>query len=884
MEITPVLLRSVISDGSVVSVSSDPGFSAPPFSIPALRDLAKRIPQNGRYSILQIAADPGLVTVAARVQAEEFFFYLLTGEGAERLASIPAFCLSRGDSLPLATPAAVALLGYTPWELSGSDFLKSFTGSPTGQSSLVTVLDRWGRRHELINMPVRQADGSIWMTVTPLPESLATGWETILTGLESRAPASAALELDSTLEAFGATGGAVFEKQGDSYAMLASRNSPVTEDDFAPGGLLSNAGVETSEWIDSGENDASGHVFIKSFGRSGMFMGVFYGAPSPLALEHKASVILPILAMRLELASATRARVELESRKSVLESIEKLLHDRGVSSWQDLPGVLDDIAAQTGASRIEVTTSQAGQTAGMSTAAHSDALPDAATLDVKMLGGRLLRIRYDSQRHADTGMAKAVARLFERFCRRDQAAPVREPASAAWKAAYMEGFKVLWQPEGSSLQSCFSFYGREAPCEGCPVLRSFKGEKEQASAHFRDGWIEEMQQCGQGHSIRWTRWIPDPSEPGSERMPGGTAIYDRSGTVLSWNAWMDTVAGVASATVRGQAAARHLDRIAGPRIVRQLELAMADVFLPDSIEVALAGGRRCFSKMSPGPGKGQIFHLMLDERSAGIEEIQILSGPGSSGAEGEPSSFRSALASVCEIYGWEFLPTEEASSGSTEVWLSSQALSEYLLDLLRQMAPMMPDRKASLRIAEVPEGRMLSGRTIFPALYGIAGFRTYPVILPGQSALLASMERDIAGLGGWMAKTSENGIDEVMVAFPITGRDLGERRQVTVYSTDDWFTAEIEAVMQGLSEPFCLASNLPDLSEMQLASRALVIRPRPGEHGIVSCLAARVPGQSIILASGVKPRIPLTVSSVMHLQVPASRDEMLAALRRMILV
>ena len=179
---------------------------------------------------------------------------------------------------------------------------------------------------------------------------------------------------------------------------------------------------------------------------------------------------------------------------------------------------------------------------------------------------------------------------------------------------------------------------------------------------------------------------------------------------------------------------------------------------------------------------------------------------------------------------------------------------------------------------------MLSGRTIFPALYGIAGFRTYPVILPGQSALLASMERDIAGLGGWMAKTSENGIDEVMVAFPITGRDLGERRQVTVYSTDDWFTAEIEAVMQGLSEPFCLASNLPDLSEMQLASRALVIRPRPGEHGIVSCLAARVPGQSIILASGVKPRIPLTVSSVMHLQVPASRDEMLAALRRMILV
>jgi len=133
MEITPVLLRSVISDGSVVSVSSDPGFSAPPFSIPALRDLAKRIPQNGRYSILQIAADPGLVTVAARVQAEEFFFYLLTGEGAERLASIPAFCLSRGDSLPLATPSAVALLGYTPWELSGSDFLKSFTGSPTGK-------------------------------------------------------------------------------------------------------------------------------------------------------------------------------------------------------------------------------------------------------------------------------------------------------------------------------------------------------------------------------------------------------------------------------------------------------------------------------------------------------------------------------------------------------------------------------------------------------------------------------------------------------------------------------------------------------------------------------------------------------------------------------
>jgi hypothetical protein len=196
---------------------------------------------------------------------------------------------------------------------------------------------------------------------------------------------------------------------------------------------------------------------------------------------------------------------------------------------------------------------------------------------------------------------------------------------------------------------------------------------------------------------------------------------------------------------------------------------------------------------------------------------------------------------------------------------------------------MMPDRKASLRTADVPEGRMLSGKPILPGVYGIVAFRTYPVILPGQSALLSGIERDVAGLGGWMAKSEDNGLDEVMVAFPVTGGDLGDRRQVTVYSNDEWFTGEMEAVLAGLSEPFCLATNLQDLSEMQLVSRALVLRLKPGEANIAACLAARVPGQSMIVASGVKPRIPLTVSSVLHLQMPASRDEITAALRRMII-
>lgn len=882
MEIVPVLLRSVVRDGAVSTVSSDPGFEPPPFSELELRDLAKRIPQNGRYALLQITTSSGVATAAARIQGDEFFFFLLKGEGAERLATIPAFCLSRGDRLPLATPAAVAMLGYTPWELAGGDFLKGFTGSPTGQSSLVPVLDRWGRRHELIHMPVRQSDGSVWITVTPVPDTLASGWEGILASWVSRPASSAVSELESALEAIGANGGALFERQGDSYALVASRNSPVSQEDLAPGGLLSSAGAESSEWLDTGGEGAGGHLYIKAFGRSDGFLGVFGGAASPVTVESRASVVLPVLAIRLDLSASLRADMETKSRKAVLESIEKMLQERGTSSWLELGAMLDDIASRTGAARMDVIPQPAETAIPVPVAAQPAESQDSTTVDVRMRGGRILRVGFDSPSHADMRMARAVARIFERFCHRDAPAAARDVHPGGWRTVQIEGFRVVWQPEGSSLPACFSFYGREAPCDDCPVTRGNAGRQGVPSSHLRDGWIEEIMPTGTGHSVRWTRWMADPSDPGTEKLPGGAAVYGRSGEVVSWNGWMETVSGVGPSSARGQGASRLLDRMAGPRVVRQLELAMGGVFLPDSVEVTLPGGRRCFSKMIPGAGKDTIAHFLIDARSAGIEEVQILAGPGAAGAEGEPSSLRTAMEGVCEIYGWDLIASDDSSPESTEVWLSAPALSEYLLDLLKQMAPTMPERKASLSTAFVPEGRPLAGRPVLPAIYGMVGFRTYPVLLPVHQQMLAGLEREIAGLGGWMARSGEQGRDEVVVALPIVGRDLGERRRITLYSADDWFTGEIEAVTSGLPERFCLASNLTDLAEMQLSSRALVLRPRPGEAGLVSCLAARVPGQPIILATGVKPRIPVTVSSVMHLQTPATRDELLMALRRMI--
>ena len=881
MEIAPILLRSIVIGGRVTTTSSDPAFEPPPFSELELRDLARRIPQNGRYALLQISTGSGVATAAARVQAEEFFFFLLKGEGAERLASIPAFCLSRGDRLPLATPAAVALLGYTPWELAGGDFLKGFTGSPTGQSSLVPVLDRWGRRHELIHMPVRQSDGSVWITVTPVPDTLASGWEAILASWVSRPACSAVSELESALEAAGASGGALFERRGDSYVLLASRNSPVSQEDLAPGGLLAAAGADSSEWIDTGGDGAGGHLYIKSFGRSDAYLGVFGGAASPVTMESRASVVLPVLAMRLDLSASIRAGMETESRKAVLESIEKMLQDRGVSSWQELGSSLDDIAAQTGATRMDVITQPAEVTAPVPAAAAVE-LQDSTTMDVRMRGSRILRVGFDSPSHADMRLARAVARIFERFCHRDAPASGRDVHPGGWRTVQIEGFRVVWQPEGSSLPACYSFYGREAPCDDCPVTRGAAGRQGAPSSHLRDGWIEEILPVGTGHSVRWTRWMADPSDPGTERLPGGAAVYGRGGEIVSWNGWMETVSGIGSSSARGQGASRLLDRMAGQRVVRQLELAMGGVFLPDSVEVTLPGGRRCFSKMTPGSGKDLIAHFIIDARSAGMEDVQILAGPGAAGAEGEPSSLRTALESVCEIYGWDLTVSDDSSADSTEVWLSAPALSEYLLDLLKLMAPMMPERKASLGTALMPEGRALAGRPVLPAIYGMVGFRTYPVLLPGHHQMLAGLEREIAALGGWMARNGEQGRDEVVVALPIVGRDLGERRQVTLYSADDWFTGEIEAVASGLQERLCEASTLSDLAEMQLSSRALVLRPRPGEAGLVSCLAARVPGQPMILATGIRPRIPVTVSSVMHLQTPATRDELLMALRRMI--
>lgn len=880
-EMGPVLLR-VTEDAGKVRISSSSGETGvPDLSGIEVHEISRRLPQNGRYALMQLALPDRVVTTAARLQGEEVFFYYMTGDGSRAISSIPAFRLSRESGLPLATPGAVALLGYTPWEIAGSDFLRVFgSGQPVGMAS---VLDRWGRRHELVYQSTRDAEGSVWITVSPLPPEISEepGRETV--DWDARPVSTSRSELDSALAALGLPGGAFLERSGDRYVILAIQGMQLSDDDISPDGFISRSGPDASEWVDIEEGDPEGHLFLKSFGRSGRYLGVFKGALNPLVLERRARFVLPLVAARLDLAAATRSGIELETRKALLESIEKIMTDRGVSSWNDLPGVIDDLAREIGATLLAVL-APSGEPLAQKTGSRTDDAREAhpSSFETRLRGGRVLRAAFDRPDFTDQAILRALARMLERFCHRDAPQAQREAVLSTLRALYMESFRVIWQGEGMELSSCFEFFGRSSPCEGCPVSSGSASERGRPVVRVQDGWVEEIVPTGRGHSLHWMRQLQDNPDQGAfEKLPGGAAVYDAQGAILSWSSWFEATSGVEAKTAVGQGAARLVEKVGGPRILRQLELAEEGVFLPESVEVVI-GGRRCLSKISPGTRKGLLYHFLLDARSAGFEDAALLAGPGASGAEGDPASLMATLSAVCEVFGWSLLTSVEATASATRVWLSSPALTEFLLELLRLLAQIVPEKKMHLAIRSVSEIRGLSGRPVLPAAHCVMTFDCYPVLLSSHVSAMAALDREMISLGGWVARGAEG--EEVSIAFPrVVEREEGPA-SLLLYSADQWFAEEARAVLGQVSIGWRQAETLEELVDLQQGCSAIMIRLKPGEMNLGAALAARCPGQSIILATGLRPRIPLTAGSILHLPLPASRDEILAAVRRMVVL
>lgn len=681
--IQPVLLRSAVVDGRVSTVSSGAGTALPDMSVTEFEEVAGRLPAGGRYALMPLSLPDGVVLSAARRSGDETFFYMLRGPGAEELSSTPGLRIGRTDQLPLVTPALVALLGYTPWELTGGDLTGVLASAPAGRTTVSRVLDRWGSVRSLVHRSSRMADGSLWISVLPAPgtpdEAGGAGWESRLSSWLSTPPSGRGEELERAASCLGASGALLLERTQDGMEVVASAGAGLPSRELQGEELLKGVEPETSEWIELEDGESAGHFFIRAFA-GGRFAAVLSGLAGALDIEARTALVLPILALRLDL-------------------------------------------------------------------------------------------------------------------------------------------------------------GAGVPRTGAPACRPVEGRSGRA----------------------------DEAAGVLDRLPGGVALYDGEGSVLVWSGWFETMSGIAGCREGAAGGSELLAGLCGPRVAAQLRLALEGVFLPESVE-ALAGGRRCLSKMLPGPGRDQVLHLLIDARSAGMEEVVLQARA----ASPSPPATLDALAAACASAGLTAGGSPQGTLG-----LQPEEAVRIFSSAARALSGILSDRTAVLSTGVPGNAASASGRAILPAPCAMVTLAAMPVLPPGADYLLAAVDRELAPAGAWCARSGE---DRLTLGMPLAA---GPGAAMTaLFSPDPWFRGLAEPALASLGVPWERAETLEELVEIQERSRALVLRLKPGETGLAASLAARVPGQEILVATGLPPRVVPPSAGISVLQLPAHAGEVLEAIRR----
>jgi PAS domain-containing protein len=881
-----VLLKLSV-DGDVVRevASTGPGeYSALRGSV--LAEILEPCPSSPRFALSILRFEGSVLTVAARAAGPEYFVYLLSGLSSEVCPGLAWVKLTPGKSAPLASPALVALLGYTPWELAGTDLLSPVFRECGASSFVSSVLDRWGSRKDLLCSCSRGTDGSRWITMIPLPSTEPVSLEDSLVEWERQPVGSAQAELEFLLRAAGIPCGVLIDRSVQPQKVVAESGLSLAEDDFGPGGLLTSWVSGSILWVDSEEtSEERGNICVAPFGRSERYLVVLGGVPSPVPTEQRLRMLLPVLAMRLDLWTHCRSGAELEGRRALLDDFDEMLQKHEVTSWSNLQPALSQILPETGAVSAAVFApgsaeplAIAGESSPPSVTALFEGKGDLfqAIAEVRLRNGYRLCAGFDKEAAADQSLIRALGRMLERYCRDQSGDRCSADLVGVLPAAAVKSFRVFWQGDSMSLSHCHEYYGRSTPCEGCPLLVPAGADPPRHMTILNGETLEEIHQIQEGHLLLWLKQPQQQARILNERIPGGLAVYDREGLAILWNGWFEAATGAAPAVAVGQWAGRLLEKLGSEKLMRQFELGLKGVFLPESVEFRFEG-RRCWSRLCQGPG-GSLHHFVLDSVSAGLGYLRLLSGPGIV-AQADPSPVASTLSDACEMLGWELDVSPTAADGST-VWLSRQALSGLLLEVLRVLAPLCPERWVSLDLAAF-EKPFSSNRAFLPGEYVTMQFGTYQVLLASQQSTLGALDREMSAIGGWSART-ESG-DSFTLAFPAAIR-LGAGECVGVYPGDEYFASVLAEVLPSVPATVRMASTLSELAAAQAECSLIVARLKPGEMDAAAALAGRAPWQGLILATGLQPQLPLFASRIDLLQLPATPEEVLSAIRRMLVV
>jgi len=891
LKTTEMLLRISLSDEKIITVvSTSPGEASediPPIAGNTVAELFSTWPLSEDFEMVQFTPGSETYSAAARMDSDSsvLVYYLDTDEDGLYNPSIPVIRLIPDRSLPMVSPGFVCLLGYTPWELAQSELISSLPGDSRESRGQVTLLDKTGRGLRLIFSRTPNSSGGTDYTFISRPEGLLFPVRELerLAQMKVQVPEDLLAFLVDVLKLEAAV---LLTRSTVGYVPVCTINVEIDTEHFETSSIFNPENLQFPIWVDLDEDRAPlslrGQCLVYP---SGQLVLVAPWRGDADTLQQRADSIMPALSMKYEYFKTTHGEHRLQN---LLCELDLLLADQ--SDQNSLQNTLEIAATGFSATVLAIF----GPEESATPVASSNTDNEIGKLLVSdrpfeecfndthvsiLNNGFILLAAWNDEREvpykAIDDFGKKLNKIDLDQLRMDD---TDLPDFSQLQAVFMKDTKVLWHGRSLGISHCFQFYGNSRQCFDCPVDHLSVSGKKSARLENHQGYVEEIYPTGKGYLITWTL-LPSEGVTDSsvrESYPGGEAEYTPDGEIVSWNGWFQEATGVGSEQVSGQNAARILNRIGSPVLLSQYRAALAGIFIPEPVEFVWKG-MKCFSRMkTPGPGEN-ILHTVLDSNRAGIADATTL-GPGSLSSSSEPRSLAEYLSIACRREGWEFDISGTTSEEGAPVWFARRAATDLLSSLLHILAPMCPDRWAGLETGWLDNTPQTGAFSFLPGQYHVIQFRLQGMGIAERSSILRQLSILFRGFGGWLAGSPDK--DVLQVGLP-AGKKHYKEIDAIIYSPLSSFTELYREAISGIkSKEFHVVESAREMAVRQQTAGAVICRLDQSNIHYATALAARIPDQPILVASGLSSGIPSITTKVRHLQLPVDRKTLLSAIRK----
>lgn len=888
-----MLLRISLSNGEIGAVlSTSPGEASkdiPDIAGSNIAELLSIWPLSEEFRMVQFT--PGSITyfAAARMDSDSsvLVYYLDIADDDLYNPSVPVIRLIPERYLPVVSPGFVCLLGYTPWELSQSELISSLPGDSHESRGQVTLLDKTGRGLRLIFSRTPNNVGGTDYTFIRQPEGLVFPVRELerLAEMKIQQPEDLLAFLVDVLTLEAAV---LLTRSTIGYVPICTVNVKIDIEHFETSNIFNPENLHFPIWVDLDEDRAplslSGQCLVYP---SGHLVLVAPWRGDADTLQQRADSIMPAVSMKYEHFRATHGEHRMQN---LICELDLLL--AGQPDQDSLQKALETAAMGFSATVLAIFGPEESATPIVLSNTDNE-VKELLVSDrpfeecfndthVSILNnGFILLAAWNDEREVPYMAIDAFGKKLNKIdldkLRMDNASL---PDFSQLQAVFMKDTKVLWHGKSLGISHCFQFYGNSRQCFDCPVNHLSASGKKSARLENHQGYIELIYPTGSGFLITWTP-LPSESVTGSsvrESYPGGEAEYTSEGEIISWNGWFQEATGVGSEQVSGQNAARILNRINSPEVLSQYRAALAGIFIPEPVEF-IWKGMKCFSRMRLQRSGENILHTVLDSNRAGIADATTLS-PGTFSSSSEPRSLAEYLSIACRREGWEFDISGATSEEGAPVWFARQAATDLLSNLLHMLAPMCPDRWAGLETGWLDNTPETGAYSFLPGQYHVIQFRLQGIGIAERSSILKRLSILFRGFGGWLAGSPDK--DVLQVGLP-AGKKHYREVDAIIYSPLSSFTELCREVISGInSKKFHFVESAREMAVRQQTAGAVICRLDQSNIHYATALAARIPDQPILVASGLSSGIPTITAKVRHLQLPVDSKTLFTAIRKTI--